>query len=158
MVSTPLKNISQIGNLPQVGVKVKNIWIHHLLVAFEGNTKKSHFAFLCGTSSLFWPSPRKLGLKIAGLEFFPHWHHTHRKINDWNPENHPIGKEHHLNQTSIFGSQPLIVRGVGVANASTWTMCKQWSINCIWTGARFSEEENRIIHGIGIISMHLLWK
>ena len=29
MVSTPLKNISQIGNLPQVGVKMKNIWNHH---------------------------------------------------------------------------------------------------------------------------------
>ena len=25
VVSTPLKNISQIGNLPQIGVKIKNI-------------------------------------------------------------------------------------------------------------------------------------
>ncbi len=30
MVSTHLKNISQNGNLPQVGVKIKNIWNHHL--------------------------------------------------------------------------------------------------------------------------------
>ena len=30
MVSTHLKNISQNGNLPQVGVKMKNIWNHHL--------------------------------------------------------------------------------------------------------------------------------
>ena len=30
MVSTHLKNISQIGNLPQIGVKIKNIWKHHL--------------------------------------------------------------------------------------------------------------------------------
>ena len=29
MVSTHLKNISQNGNLPQVGVKIKNIWNHH---------------------------------------------------------------------------------------------------------------------------------
>ena len=29
MVSTHLKNISQIGNFPQVGVKMKNIWNHH---------------------------------------------------------------------------------------------------------------------------------
>ena len=29
MVSTPLKNISQNGNLPQIGVKIKNIWNHH---------------------------------------------------------------------------------------------------------------------------------
>ena len=28
VVSTPLKNISQIGNLPQIGVKIKNIWNH----------------------------------------------------------------------------------------------------------------------------------
>ena len=30
MVSTHLKNISQIGNLPQIGMKMKNIWNHHL--------------------------------------------------------------------------------------------------------------------------------
>ena len=29
-VLTHLKNMSQIGNLPQVGVKIKNIWNHHL--------------------------------------------------------------------------------------------------------------------------------
>ena len=32
MVSTQLKNISQIGNLPLVGVKIKNIWNHRLVV------------------------------------------------------------------------------------------------------------------------------
>ena len=31
VVSTHLKNLSQIGNLPQVGVKIKNIWNHHLV-------------------------------------------------------------------------------------------------------------------------------
>ena len=29
VVSTHLKNISQIGSFPQVGVKIKNIWNHH---------------------------------------------------------------------------------------------------------------------------------
>ena len=29
MVSTHLKNISQNGNLPQVGIKIKNVWNHH---------------------------------------------------------------------------------------------------------------------------------
>ncbi len=29
MVSTPLKNISQNGNLPQIGMKIKNIWNHY---------------------------------------------------------------------------------------------------------------------------------
>ena len=30
MVSTHLKIFSQMGNLPQVGVKIKNVWNHHL--------------------------------------------------------------------------------------------------------------------------------
>ena len=30
VVSTPLKNMSQIGSFFQVGVKIKNIWNHHL--------------------------------------------------------------------------------------------------------------------------------
>ena len=30
MVSTQLKNISQIGSFPQIGVKIKNLWNHHL--------------------------------------------------------------------------------------------------------------------------------
>ena len=30
VVSTHLKNISQIGNLPQTGVKIKHMWNHHL--------------------------------------------------------------------------------------------------------------------------------
>ena len=32
VVSTHLKNISQIGNLPQVGVKMKKHWNHHLVL------------------------------------------------------------------------------------------------------------------------------
>ena len=31
VVSTHLKNISQIGSFPQVGVKIKNNWNHHLV-------------------------------------------------------------------------------------------------------------------------------
>ena len=30
VVSTHLKNISENGNLPQIGMKIKNIWNHHL--------------------------------------------------------------------------------------------------------------------------------
>ena len=33
MVSTHLKNISQIGSFPQVGVKIKNVWNHHLVLS-----------------------------------------------------------------------------------------------------------------------------
>ena len=31
-VSTHLKNISQIWSCPQVGVKIKNLWNHHLVI------------------------------------------------------------------------------------------------------------------------------
>ena len=83
MVSTHLKNISQIGNLPQVGVKIKNIWNHHLeyqIIIFQTywNWKKGFTlwtalstaattirpiwgicrfsSFLCETSLLPWKS------------------------------------------------------------------------------------------------------
>ena len=36
VVSTPLKNISQNGNLPQVGVKIKNVWNRHLEIVKMG--------------------------------------------------------------------------------------------------------------------------
>ena len=39
VVSSHLKNISQIGSFPQVGVKIKNIWNHHPVQ----NTMASHF-------------------------------------------------------------------------------------------------------------------
>ena len=44
VVSTHLKNISQIGNLPQVGVKIKNVWNHHLVLATT--SKKSTSALV----------------------------------------------------------------------------------------------------------------
>ena len=34
VVSTHLKNISQNGNLPQIEVKVKNVWNHHLVLGW----------------------------------------------------------------------------------------------------------------------------
>ncbi len=36
MVSTHLKNISQNGNLPQIGVKIENVWNHHLEYGMSG--------------------------------------------------------------------------------------------------------------------------
>ena len=39
MVSTHLKNISQIGSFPQVGMKIKNVWNHNLVQYF-------HFRYL----------------------------------------------------------------------------------------------------------------
>ena len=48
VVSTHLKNISQNGNLPQIGVIIKNIWNHHL-----GKIKKKNrwIPFLASTST-----------------------------------------------------------------------------------------------------------
>ena len=34
------------------------------------------------------------------------------KLTDFEPKNHPIEKENHLNQTSIFGFKKLIFQGV----------------------------------------------
>ena len=42
VVSTHLKNISQNGNLPQIGVKIKNVWNHHL-VKFDSSTIRKHW-------------------------------------------------------------------------------------------------------------------
>ena len=36
MVSTHPKNISQHGNLPQIGMKMKNVWNHHLALLCFG--------------------------------------------------------------------------------------------------------------------------
>ena len=51
MVSTHLKNTSQIGSCPQVGVKIRNIWYHQLVTA--------QFVTLGGKNALPkapWPS------------------------------------------------------------------------------------------------------
>ena len=40
VVSTHLKNSSQIGSFPQVGVKIKNIRNHHLIIVRLHNTPK----------------------------------------------------------------------------------------------------------------------
>ena len=41
----PLKNISQIGNLPQIGVNIKNIWNHHLALMLHANIGQVTFFF-----------------------------------------------------------------------------------------------------------------
>ena len=49
VVSTHLKNISQIGNHPQVGVNIKNIWNHHLVIQLN----------MENCSKTFWTLPTK---------------------------------------------------------------------------------------------------
>ena len=38
MVSTPLKNIGQHGNLPQVGVKITNLWNHQPVIGYSNSS------------------------------------------------------------------------------------------------------------------------
>ena len=40
VVWTPLKNMSQIGNHPQIGVKIKHIWNHHLVFCWGGSCEE----------------------------------------------------------------------------------------------------------------------
>jgi len=50
-----LKNISQNGNLPQIGVKIKNISNHHLVL--EASQTKNHGIIpLDWNWILWWPS------------------------------------------------------------------------------------------------------
>ena len=57
VVSTHLKNISQIGNLPQIGMKIKNLWNHHLVLVtalqwYHQHTHMSQCLVARGSSSL----------------------------------------------------------------------------------------------------------
>ncbi len=54
VVSTHLKNISQNGNLPQIGVKIKNVWNHHLVL--DSNLYPSFFCSLDLVSKMGCPS------------------------------------------------------------------------------------------------------
>ncbi len=53
MVSTPLKNISQTGNLPQIGVKIKNIWNHHPDMYCSRIFYKKHTHILVSSSNSY---------------------------------------------------------------------------------------------------------
>ena len=60
VVSTHLKNISQVGSFPQVGVKIKNIWNHHLDYKWAGN--QGYFTPMSGVIlGHYFPKKRFLG-------------------------------------------------------------------------------------------------
>ena len=75
VVSTHLKNISRIGNLPQIGVKIKNVWNQHLgpfyplvgghLTSERPSPKKSTIAEL--------PGQHLLPPIFQGDDFFKIW-------------------------------------------------------------------------------------
>ncbi len=81
MVSTHLKNISQMGNLPQIGMKIQNVWSHHLdfwllhpRTTISANQKKhenfspSSFTNLDQTRSFSW-----LSSPCAAWKGWPFW-------------------------------------------------------------------------------------
>ena len=76
VVSTHLKNISQIGNLPQIVVKRKNIWNHHLAI-FQRHVSRSNFSFFFGE-----------GAGSSGL--LCHWGFSSFYTRLKNLEDHPI--------------------------------------------------------------------
>ena len=58
MVSTHLKNISQNGSFPQIGVKIKNVWNHHL--GMHSNFRKIPETCLRFAAEFAWfPPPNK---------------------------------------------------------------------------------------------------
>ena len=78
-VSTQLKIISQMGSFPQVGVKIKNIWNHHLVLVLHGSlvALKSPFFNPLFTTR---PSDSRLGIFLLSLKwqwsqsgFWGHW-------------------------------------------------------------------------------------
>ncbi len=47
VVSTHLKNISQIGSFSQVGVEIKNLWNHHLVMVDIGGANQRFVCYSC---------------------------------------------------------------------------------------------------------------
>ena len=59
VVSTHLKNICQLGNLPQVAVKIKNIWNHHPEMQVK--------SFSCWTRIFFLTKPVRKTWRVGRL-------------------------------------------------------------------------------------------
>ena len=77
MVSTNLKNICEIGSFPQVGINIKDVWNHHLVIfrgcIFLGVQIPSQQVFGCGTQLSHLPQGAKrlesCQLRMETLEF-----------------------------------------------------------------------------------------
>ena len=75
MVSTPLKNISQNGNLPQIGVKIKNIWNHHLVILVGSSKNHQKGSFWEGGGYFFGKKSEEKKTKSMS-ESWPEWEVT----------------------------------------------------------------------------------
>ncbi len=118
MVSTHLKNIRQIGSFPQIGMKIKNIWNHHLacLLAIGTIVYESHFQqhlSICHPStqphlSALWNSPHITG-KTSNIPEYPRdsqeWDPHSAKLPIYFPYNQAYLWEVYGNEGSIFGKK-----------------------------------------------------
>ena len=68
MVSTHLKNISQIGTFPQIGVKIKDIWNQHL--EYYGGTNKELLHLLILGGKYIWDSCGNRIMKTKALTYW----------------------------------------------------------------------------------------
>ena len=75
VVSTHLKNISQIGNLPQIGMKIKNVWNHHLVCSVPAGSPLFHPD---GSDLPLWPSPSLGWWNVHFLSFSRFFFHSLR--------------------------------------------------------------------------------
>ena len=83
MVSTHLKNISQIGSFPQVGVKIKDIWNHHLASQMTWDYRLLNV--------FFWPQ------KVWLAEFPQMENDSEVEITQWGPKiKNPAEKENNI--------------------------------------------------------------
>ena len=99
MVSTHLKNISQIGSFPQVEVKIKNIWNHHLDVFSS--------TFFARKSAVFGVGPFYLSFRcfLSKGKSSPL---AQKKQKFQKPATRIIPKQHHQPQKSYkFPTKPI---------------------------------------------------
>ena len=76
---------SQNGNLPQIGVKMKNIWNHHpgfqYMRCHAAEKKTRGFSRKC----FFVPDPTAINLPLPSKAWQPHWgwNYCHQVLQNW---------------------------------------------------------------------------
>ncbi len=88
VVSTHLKNISQNWNLPQIGVKIKNIWNHHLVYIYPRTQVTSFDIRPCwNLTATVWGeqhslTPKRIGMSVEVVEFVADFWDVHHALAD----------------------------------------------------------------------------
>ena len=95
VVSTHLKNISQNGNLPKIGVKIKNIWNHHPVIYLNRLHPKVCQKINQVNPSNFRTKTSRLRIKKITENLSPKTHHFFNKLfflsfHVWKHWHHPI--------------------------------------------------------------------